>query len=119
MTTKPVEVMIKREIHARATERAEAQRTELAGVAKQIVWQAAANAEPVPNPRPYPRRIGQGVPRKRLRMIVNAEQWDNARHRIRMSSQSVARVIEDGLDTYARTGVIAAPAPMPERNLQP
>lgn len=115
MSTKTVEVMIKREIHERATARAQTQETELAGVAKQVVWQAAANARPVPNPRPYPTRIGRGVSRKRVRMTVNGEQWADARTRIRRSGQSVARVIEDGLDTYARTGVVVGPTPMPER----
>lgn len=115
MTSKPVEVKIRQTIKTAAAARADQQRTELAAVAKQIVWQAAANAHPVENPRPYPNTIERGVKRDRLRMIVDEPQWIAARDKIRDSGQSVARVIEDGLVTYAETGVIAAPIRNPER----
>lgn len=115
MTSRIVEVKIRASIHADATRQAAAQRTELAAVAKQIVWQAAASAVPVENPRPYPDSIERGVARKRLRMIVDPPQWENAREAIRSSGKSVARVIEDGLAHYARTGIAAVPVPNPER----
>jgi hypothetical protein len=106
---KRVEILIMKEVREAAQARADSQCVALATVAKSIIWKASAAARPAPDGEKvahpsarYP--YGGEKFLKRVRFMANRAQFEVARDRIRASGKSVARVLETGLEQYARTG---------------
>jgi hypothetical protein len=101
-----VEVMIRDVVYDAALARAQSQAQQLRSVAREILFDRAARIEPgepgeVVNPTA--RVLGQPI-RKRLRFRADAASYDRARDRLHQSGISVTATIEDGLESYARTG---------------
>lgn len=103
--SKPVEILVLEEVYDAAMLRARSQGQPLASVARDIVWAASQRAEPVPggsvaHPAQRPPKSG----RRRVRFTAPKAAYEVARDRIRGSGKSVAQALEDGLESYARTG---------------
>lgn len=99
-----VEVMIRDEVYDAALARAKSQAQQLRGVAREILFSRAAQAEPHGGTMfPTARVLGQPS-RTRLRFQASADAYDRARRRLHASGMSVTATIEDGLERFARTG---------------
>lgn len=99
-----VEVMVRDVVYDAALARAKSQAQQLRGVAREILYDRAAQVTPVPNAtRPAGRVLGQ-PPRTRLRFKANTNSYTTARNRLHAAGTSVTAVIEEGLESYARTG---------------
>lgn len=101
-----VEVMIRDVVYDAALARARSQAQQLRAVAREILYDQAAQAEPArgfATLTPTARILGQ-PPRTRLRFRVPADSYDVARTRLHAAGTSVTAAIEEGLESYARTG---------------
>lgn len=103
--SKPVEILVLEQVYDAAMLRAKSQGQPLASVARDIVWAASQRAQPVEggtvaHPAQRPPKSG----RRRVRFTAPRDTYAVARDRIRASGRSVAQALEDGLESYARTG---------------
>lgn len=101
-----VEVMIRDVVYDAALARAKSQAQVLRGVAREILFDRAAQAEPVDGfaaLTPVARVLGQ-PPRTRLRFGASAPAYARAKERLHAAGVSVTAAIEEGLEHYARTG---------------
>lgn len=101
-----VEVMVRDVVYQAALLRARSQAQQLATVAREILFDRAALAQPSPNVvAPAPRVLMYSdSTRKRFRFQVKRNAYNDARNRLHASGVSVTAVIEEGLETFARTG---------------
>lgn len=98
-----VEVMIRDVVYDAALARARAQAQQLRGVAREILWDRAAQAEPNEHAvMPAARFID--APRRRLRFQAPRDAYQKALGRLHASGVSVTAAIEEGLEQFARTG---------------
>lgn len=101
-----VEVMIRDAVYDAALARAKSQAQQLRAVAREILYDRAAQAEPAGGfaaLMPTARVLGQ-PPRTRLRFRAPADSYHVAKDRLHKAGVSVTAAIEDGLEDYARTG---------------
>lgn len=101
-----VEVMVRDVVYDAALLRARSQAQQLRAVAREILFDRAAQASPRDGfaaLTPTARILGQ-PPRTRLRFRANARSYRVARDRLHAAGSSVTAAIEDGLEQYARTG---------------
>lgn len=99
-----VEVMIRDVVYNAALARARSQMQQLRGVAREILFDRAAQVEPDSDAtHPTARVLGQPL-RTRLRFRAPADAYDVARSRLHAAGTSVTAAIEEGLLEYARTG---------------
>lgn len=102
-----VELMIRTVVYDAALARAKSQAQQLRTVAREILFERAAQAEPATGFNkltPVARVLGQ-PPRTRLRFKTDDRSYLQAKNRLRDSGVSVTAAIEDGLEEYARTGM--------------
>lgn len=104
--TMTVEVMIRNAVYEAALARARTQAQKLRGVAREILFERAAQVQPgTDEGHPAPRMLSLSQPkRRRLRFPVDRDEYEPARDRLHASGVSVTAAIEDGLERFARTG---------------
>lgn len=101
-----VEVMIRDVVYEAALLRAKSQAQQLRSVAREILFDRAARVEPDEDQEPVnptARVLGQPM-RTRLRFRADVVAYNRARDRLHNSGVSVTAAIEEGLESFARTG---------------
>jgi len=98
-----VEVMVRDAVYDAALARARSQAQQLRAVAREILFDRAAQAEPneqavVPSARFI------GTTRRRLRFQAPRDAYQKALARLHASGLSATAAIEEGLEQFARTG---------------
>jgi hypothetical protein len=91
-------------IRVAAEKRAQNEARELSKVAWAIVERAAKNSQPTSDGVAHPARRPTNLETKRIRFSAPRARYQAAKERIRDSGRSVAAVLEEGLERYARTG---------------
>lgn len=99
-----IEVMIRAVVYDAALARAKSQAQQVRTIAREVMFDRAAQAEPNEFPaHPTARVLGQPA-RRRLRFRAVLSDYTIARKRLHASGVSVTAAIEEGLERYARTG---------------
>jgi hypothetical protein len=102
-----LEPRVSETVYRSAMTRATSQGQRLATVARTVLFQEAAktpDGAPLPT-QPLPRRA-RGETRLPIKFEVDADAYKVAKDKITASGRTVGAAIEDGLRTYARTGVL-------------
>jgi hypothetical protein len=99
-----VEVMVRDVVYEAALARARSQAQQLRAVAREILFEAAAQVDPNGDRGYATARVLGQPPRMRLRFRAPADAYTVARERLRRAGVSVTAAVEDGLAHYARTG---------------
>jgi len=99
-----VEVMIRDVVYDAALARAKSQVQPLRGIAREILFDRAAQAEPIDQAIHPAGRVLLSSDRVRLRFQAPREAYQRARKRLHSSGVSVTAAVEEGLERFARTG---------------
>lgn len=102
--THTVEAQIREVSHRAAKLRCQVDARELPAVAREILIRAASNAKPTEDRIAHPVENPAQEAKVRVRFRMPVEQHQAVKAAIRDSGQSMTRVIEEGLEEYARTG---------------
>lgn len=99
-----VEIMVRDVVYDAALARAKSQAQQLRSVAREILFDRAAQAEPDANVVHPAARVLWNQPRRRVRFQAPQESYRVAKERLHASGVTVTAAIEAGLEQFARTG---------------